>query len=211
LTKPTLVLLHGMGTGPGAWGPQVEAFSPSRRVLSPHLQLDRGFSIESEAVRFWQLADSTPVDLCGLSLGALVALRAALDEPGRVRRLALCAGFAALSLPLRALQATLGAALGVVPARVLKRQVPALDRATIRTIFREGRKFDVTSELDRLTMPVLVLVGERDRANTRPSRALSDRLPAAELQVLPGAGHLANADAPEAFNEALRSFLDDAD
>lgn len=55
-------------------------------------------------------------------------------------------------------------------------------------------------------MPVLVLVGERDRANRRLSRALAEAL-GAELHVVPGAGHVANIDAPEAFNEALRSFL----
>jgi pimeloyl-ACP methyl ester carboxylesterase len=57
-------------------------------------------------------------------------------------------------------------------------------------------------------MPALVLVGERDRPNRRLSRALADRLPDAQFRLIEGAGHVANVDAPEAFNEALRSFLD---
>ena len=195
---PTLVLLHGMGTGPEAWRPQIEAFSPSCRVLAPALKLDPDFSIAAEAARLWELTDSNPVDVCGLSLGALIALRAALDEPSRVRRLALCAGFAALSRPLRALQAVLGAAA----------RLPGLDRGTVRGVFREGRRFDVSGELGRLTMPVLVLVGERDRANRRLSRALAGQLPNAELRLVEGAGHVANLDAPGPFNEALRSFFD---
>jgi 3-oxoadipate enol-lactonase len=190
-TRPTLVLLHGMGTGPEAWQAQVDTFSPSRRVLAPAVRLTSEFNIASEAARLWQLTDSTPVDLCGLSLGALIALRAALDEPQRVRRLVLCAGFSSLPLPLRALQAVLGA---VAPSA--------------RAVFREGRRFDVTQELDRITMPALVLVGERDWANKRLSRALAERLPNAELRTVEGAGHVANVDAPVAFNDALRSFLD---
>ena len=192
MAEPTLVFLHGMGTGPEAWQPQVEAFSSSRRVLTPRLPLDADFQIGAEAARIWQIADSTPTDVCGLSLGALVALRAALDEPQRVRRLVLCAGFSALPRSLRALQAVLGAA----------------SRTSARVIFREGRRFDVTRELDRLTMPALVLVGERDRPNRRLSRALADRLPDAQFRLIEGAGHVANVDAPEAFNEAVRSFLD---
>jgi 3-oxoadipate enol-lactonase len=192
VAESTLVFLHGMGTGPEAWQPQVEAFSSSRRVLTPRLPLDADFQIGAEAARIWQIADSTPTDVCGLSLGALVALRAALDEPQRVRRLVLCAGFSALPRSLRALQAVLGAA----------------SRTSARAIFREGRRFDVTRELDRLTMPALVLVGERDRPNRRLSRALADRLPDAQFRLIEGAGHVANVDAPEAFNEALRSFLD---
>jgi 3-oxoadipate enol-lactonase len=189
--RPTLVLLHGMGTGPEAWRAQVDAFNPSRRVLAPAVRLTSEFSIASEAARLWQVTDSTPVDLCGLSLGALIALRAALDEPQRVRRLVLCAGFSSLPLPLRALQAVLGA---VAPSA--------------RAVFREGRRFDVTHELDRITMPTLVLCGERDWANRRLSKALAERITTAELRVIPGAGHVANVDAPAAFNDALRSFLD---
>jgi 3-oxoadipate enol-lactonase len=59
-------------------------------------------------------------------------------------------------------------------------------------------------------MPVLVLVGENDWANGRLSRKLADQLPNAELEVVPGAGHVANLDAPDAFTEALRRFLDPA-
>jgi 3-oxoadipate enol-lactonase len=192
VAEPTLVFLHGMGTGPEAWRPQVDAFTSSRRVLTPALELSAEFSIAAEARRLWHLTESTPVDLCGLSLGALVALRASLDEPDHVRRLALCAGFAALPPSLRALQAVLG----------------SVSRASSRAVFREGRRFDVTQELDRLTMPVLVLVGERDRANRGLSRVLAERLPNAELRLVEGAGHVANVDAPEAFTEALRAFLD---
>jgi pimeloyl-ACP methyl ester carboxylesterase len=57
-------------------------------------------------------------------------------------------------------------------------------------------------------MPVLVLVGADDWANQRLSRKLADQIPGAQLELIPGAGHVANLDAPDAFNEALRSFLD---
>ena len=80
--------------------------------------------------------------------------------------------------------------------------------ASARAVFREGRRFDATQELDRITMPTLVLCGERDWANRRLSKALAERIATAELQVIPGAGHIANVDALAAFNDALRSFLD---
>jgi pimeloyl-ACP methyl ester carboxylesterase len=100
VSPPPLVLLHGLGTGPSGWQPQVDAFSPSRTVVTPALRLDTGFDFGTEARRVLaDLAPGSKIDLCGLSLGALVALRAAVDEPQRIRRLALAAGFA--SLPRR--------------------------------------------------------------------------------------------------------------
>ena len=40
------------------------------------------------------------------------------------------------------------------------------------------------------------------------SRDLAARIPGAELVSIPGAGHLANLDQPERFNQALSAFLD---
>src|SRR3954454_8784830 len=34
---PPLVLLHGLGTGPSAWGPQVALLEVERRVMAPSL------------------------------------------------------------------------------------------------------------------------------------------------------------------------------
>ena len=200
-----LVLLHGLGTGPEAWRPQAEALGGTRRVLAPALALSPAFTVEAAAAELWGSLEADAVDLCGLSLGALVASRATLDKPSRVNRLVLCAGFASLPRPFRLLQAVMGAAAAAAP----KRTLPArLDRRTLRAVFRAGRTFDVRNELDRLTLPVLVLVGERDRPNRRLSQELAGRLPDAELRIVRGAGHVANIDAPEAFNEALREFLD---
>jgi len=36
---------------------------------------------------------------------------------------------------------------------------------------------------------------------------MADAIPNARLEVLPGAGHLSNLESPEAFNQALESFL----
>ena len=198
MSAPPLVLLHGLGTGPSGWQPQVEAFSPSREVVTPALRLDMSFDLASEAQRL--LADASPgnqIDLCGLSLGSLVALRAAVDAPERIHRLAVSAGFASLPRSLSLLQLALGGATRLMPPRVLRNQLCAgipepyretakletarLDGKAVRHAFREGRRFDVRTGLERLTMPVLVLVGSDDWANGRLSRQLADQLADARL------------------------------
>ena len=62
--------------------------------------------------------------------------------------------------------------------------------------------------LARFARPVLVMNGELDtRARRRAGEALARALPDAERIVLPGAGHLPNLDAPDAYNDALREFV----
>jgi pimeloyl-ACP methyl ester carboxylesterase len=205
-----LVLLHGLGTGPESWQPQLDELGPERAVLVPGLRLDGGFTVELEAERLRRELPPGPLDLCGLSLGALVALRMTLDDPERIRRLAVCAGFATLPLRFRLLQGAVGTIAALAPASA-RGELGGLDRTATRAVFRAGRRFDVSAELGRLSRPALVLVGERDRANIGLSRALAAALPYGRLEIVPGAGHVANVDAPEAFTAALRSFLDGPD
>ena len=61
---------------------------------------------------------------------------------------------------------------------------------------------------DRLTMPVLVVVGGKDRAVGGPPMAeLARRLPNARLLTLPRGGHFAYLEEPEAFAEHVGQFL----
>ncbi len=59
-----------------------------------------------------------------------------------------------------------------------------------------------------VTQPTLVVVGDQD-AVTPPSlsRQLAAGIPDAELVEIPGAGHLANQEQPDLFNDAVASFL----
>lgn len=67
---------------------------------------------------------------------------------------------------------------------------------------------DSVSLLINIARPTLLLVGELDQA-TPPSdaRLMAERIPHAQLAILPGAAHLSNLEAPEAFNQSVLSFV----
>ena len=67
---------------------------------------------------------------------------------------------------------------------------------------------DSTPLLSSIAVPTLVICGDED-VLTPPSdsEALHRRILGARLVILPGAGHLANIEAPEAFSAALQDFL----
>jgi pimeloyl-ACP methyl ester carboxylesterase len=71
------------------------------------------------------------------------------------------------------------------------------------------RRPDAVDELAGIDVPVLVIVGEADKTSPpRVAAEMAASVPQARLEVLAGAGHLSNLEAPEAFNAALVSFLD---
>ncbi len=67
---------------------------------------------------------------------------------------------------------------------------------------------DTTPAVSAMSMPALVLVGQRDTV-TPPAehRTLADTLPHARYVELEGAGHLSSLERPDAFNAALLGFL----
>lgn len=71
---------------------------------------------------------------------------------------------------------------------------------------RERR--DSTLLLGKIEVPTLVIGGEQDGISTpEVMGAMAEKIPDSRHVTLPGAGHLANLEAPEGFNAALKEFL----
>jgi 3-oxoadipate enol-lactonase len=67
---------------------------------------------------------------------------------------------------------------------------------------------DSRPDLPTIDVPTAVVVGEEDEITPLElARVMSDAIPNATLSIIPGAGHLANLEAPTAFETALRAWL----
>ena len=104
-----LVLVHGHPFDHTMWNPQIEAFSPARRVIAPDL---RGYGASPEAppvTAFEQFAqdvvtllDDLGVEtfvLAGLSMGGQIAMECYRQFPDRIRGLVLADTFPAAETP----------------------------------------------------------------------------------------------------------------
>lgn len=66
---------------------------------------------------------------------------------------------------------------------------------------------DLTRRLKEISVPTLVIVGEEDFPFQRPSRTLAEGIPNAQLRVVPQALHCPQEEEPETFNQILLEFL----
>ncbi len=67
---------------------------------------------------------------------------------------------------------------------------------------------EIDSLLPGITVPAMVAAGEHDGwATPEQHAALAARIPGARLHVIPGAGHMLPAEAPDPFNQAIRDWL----
>jgi len=76
------------------------------------------------------------------------------------------------------------------------------------TLLALAARTDTTSFLPTIKIPTLILVGQHDNV-TPPSasQAMRERIPGAEMHVIPDAAHMSNLENPEEFNRHLRKFL----
>lgn len=70
---------------------------------------------------------------------------------------------------------------------------------------KDGR---VIESLPEIRVPTLVLAGAQDTMFIPSADYMAAKIPGAEKVILANAGHAANIDQPEAFNAAVRKFLD---
>ncbi|GAA5513270.1 3-oxoadipate enol-lactonase 2 [Deinococcus carri] len=234
MTEPrprTVLLLHAYPLSAAMWAEQKAALEAAGlTVLAPNLP---GFGGEEGAMT--SLADAArdllgllppePVSLVGLSMGGYLALELLAQAPQRFARVVLADTSARADSPEeqekrysqagRVLEEGQGFIIEAAREEhrpdTFARIRPMIEAATPQGIAGALRamaaRADHRETLGTLRLPLLALVGEQDDL-TPPERAqeIAD-LGHGERQIIPGAMHLANLDAPDAFNAALLAFL----
>ncbi|MFD5278068.1 alpha/beta fold hydrolase [Pseudarthrobacter sp. NPDC058362] len=84
------------------------------------------------------------------------------------------------------------------------------NRESLLESFRASVGSHVSEAAGGLTLPVLLIAGEKDEIAALPDQhRLAAILPDAELKVIPGVGHLIHYETPEPAAAHIRSFLKD--
>jgi len=181
-------------------------------------------------------APGEPAVLAGLSFGGLASLHFAARFPERVRALILVdsgPGFknpdaqanwtratfrTATFLELRGLAhfverasaTTVGLKPDLPAARAAARAIADQDPAGLAHFAREVAAVapPVIDALASIDVPALVIVGEKDEPYLRAAEVMASKLPRAEKFTIPGAGHIVNIEACDAFNARVIAFLE---
>ena len=195
------------------------------------------YSVETMAGDCLAVLDEAGVStahVIGISMGGLMAQELALTVPQRVRSLCLLAthpGIAHAVIDAETLKLVTAGRATMTPQEAAEASIPynyapstTRDRIEADWAVRfplaatpAGYANQVAGtmpwtrydELSRITTPTLVLHGESDRLVLPDNgRILAERIPGAELVVLPGANHVLTTDEPELVNKLLLDWLD---
>jgi 3-oxoadipate enol-lactonase len=235
-----LVCINSLGTNFHIWDEVLPLIGRGRRILT-YDKRGHGLSdappgpcsIDDHVADLLGLAAQVGFersDLCGLSIGGMIAMRAAVIAPQSVRRLILSD-----TAPSIGTAAAWNARISRVEAEGMRAIAEAVLGGWVSPGFRERRPADYAGWLNMLerapaegytascaavrdaelapdarqvTAPTLVIVGEHD-ASTPPAaaRALAAMIAGAQLRQIAGAGHLPVLEQAEAFATLLNEHL----
>jgi pimeloyl-ACP methyl ester carboxylesterase len=237
MSKPALVLLHGVGLDHTMWEPVAALLADRFTVLTPDLP---GHGIRppvGKGVTLGDLADGVAGQvpagshLVGFSLGALVAQYLALDRPESVRTLTSVSSVcrrtpterAAVHARLHIAEADFAASTAAslerwyegtdVPQAMVDRTGSTLlanDHTSFLGCYRVFATADAElgPRLGEITVPALAMTGENDPGSTpEMTYRLTTALPSCRAEIIPGARHMLPVERPGAFAAALTTFI----
>ena len=141
---------------------------------------------------------SEPLNFCGLSLGAVLALNYAIDFPQKVSSLILIAPQYNMPKFLLKVQNVL---FKFMPENRFKDI--GLKKKDFITLTNSMMDMDFTSSLNKVNSPVVVICGEKDNVNKKAAIKLARELPNAKFSTIDNSGHEVNVDNPQGLAKAM--------
>jgi pimeloyl-ACP methyl ester carboxylesterase len=200
------VFIHGLGQNSSSWNKTISFMPKDACISSPDLSVilnHQEATYENLYHAFSIHCSNIPgtLNLCGLSLGAVLALNYAIEHPKKVHSLVLIAAQYKMPKVLLKLQ------------NIIFRFAPK--SSFISGVFRKNDFIKLTSSMADLDFcnslkdiqcSALIVCGEKDNANKQAAQGLAKNIPNAKLHLIANTGHEVNIEAPEKLTAILCTF-----
>ncbi|MEK4130153.1 alpha/beta hydrolase [Solibacillus sp. FSL W8-0474] len=203
----TSIFVHGLGQNSSSWGEMMSFMGESNQMYHPDLfdlVKEQELTYKNLYTAFSEYINEflESVNLVGLSLGAILALHYTLDYPEKVQSLVLIAPQYKMPKLLLKIQ-------NIVFRFIPKSSFQKLgsSKSDFIRLTESMIDLDFSQDLKRIGCHMLVVCGEKDKANKRAAEQLAAKLSNAEILKVKGVGHEINTEAPEKLASLLTDFL----
>ncbi len=202
----SFVFIHGLGQTPSSWQKVQENLAKDISIYTPSLSA----IIQDKEVLYENLSGALakecenmeqPLCICGISLGAVLALQYALDNPTKVKSLILIAPQYKMPKLLLTFQNFI---FHMLPKKAFL-EMGFSKQDTIK-LSNSMKKIDFTSKLGQVKCPCCIICGKEDKSNQKAAKSLANKLVNAALYWIEGAGHEVNIDAPDKLADKIKAF-----
>ena len=206
LYKMNHIFLHGLGQNSLSWNKTISFLKDKQHVVCPDLYS----FFKSNVVTYENLYQafskycnnlSEPLDLCGLSLGAVLSLNYAIDNPKKINSLILIAPQYNMPKTLLKIQNII---FHFMPNSAFSKI--GLTKKSFMELTNSMMNIDFSENIKNISCPTLILCVEKDEVNKKASKCLSENIIKSEFKLVKNANHEVNIDAPKELAEIIDNF-----
>ena len=201
------ILLHGLGQTSSSWDATIQTLNEDWNIFCPGLSdwiLGKQPCYDTLYKAFENYCEQFDDTLClaGLSLGGILAMQYSIEHPEKVKSLVLIGTQYKMPKRLLKLQNVL---FHLMPDSEFSKM--GFQKSDFISLCKSMMDLDFSHHLKDIRCKVLVVCGEKDRANRSASLQLAELIPDAEFITILGAGHEVNIDCPFQLGEKLNNFF----
>lgn len=200
----TYVFIHGLGQTSSSWDKVIAHLPTDIQIYRPCLSAlvkDKQITYQNLYKAFENECNrmEMPLCLCGISLGAILALQYTLNNPKKVKSLMLIAPQYKMPRLLLAIQ---NIVFCILPQAAFGSR--GFSKGDMIALTTSMKKIDFTSLLKEVICPAFIVCGQKDRANQNAARILANTVPNARLSFVESAGHEVNIAAPATLADLIK-------
>lgn len=202
----TKIFIHGSGHKGSSWNEVVKNMYYNKDILCPDLSSilnGKGACyshLYSSFVEYCREMERQ-IDLCGLSLGGILALNYAIEYPEKIRSLVLIGTPYKVPKFMFLIQNII---FRLLPKSTFKDM--AFDKKNTFILGHSMKKLDFSHKVQLIKCPTLIICGEKDNANMKSASFLSQNITKSKFVVIKQAGYVINEDKPKELAYILDQY-----
>ena len=200
------ILIHGSGHKGTSWNETIKFMQDNKDILCPDLSSilngkEASYTnLYSSFVEYCNKIDGQ-IDLCGLSLGGILALNYAIDYPNKVEKLVLIGTPHKVPKVMFSIQNII---FKFLPKSLF--ETMAFNKKDTFVLGKTMKKLDFSNRVQNVKCPTLVICGEKDSANIKSAYYLSENIKNAKLKIIENTGHVVNEEKPKELAKILDEY-----
>ena len=200
------IFIQGLGQKSSSWNQTLSYLPENVQVERPDLvEMLKGKEVSYEILyqEFTKFCDSMtePLNLCGLSLGGILALNYAIDYPDKVNSLILIGAQYEMPKWLLKIQ---NLVFRTMPKKVF--QSMGFEKTEIIQLTQSMTELNFRDKIKEITCPTLIVCGEKDAANKKAAKGFIKSIVNSECHFVANAGHEVNKDEPQKLAQLIKTF-----
>ena len=204
-----LILIHGSGHKKESWEKMISYMENKKEILYPNLSTilngkEASYSnLYSQFVKYCNKIDEK-INLCGLSLGGILALNYALNFPEKVNSLILIGTPYKVPMVMFRIQNMI---FKFLPNSLFESM--AINKKDTFILGNSMKNLDFSNDVKNIKCKTLIICGKKDKANIKSAYYLSENIKNSQLKIMNNTGHIVNEENPRELSLIISNFIKD--